>query len=401
MVYGSPENENHNYIPENSQIIVAFNGDKAVKSILTDFLCSQDETLLEKLNTEKGEIKKSTGINFLSDIILFSITDKKEKITGLIFNLTSESDFKTNFAERVIASNKKVGILIFDSNIPEKNLKTIVSNLILKQTNLYQNQLSVLRNYKAHVSIWSKSNATKTNLKYASLIINKNEIKVNGELFIDKIDLIETNKITNNSSSINVSTCLFPKEFGDSILSFIGVSSNQIIGVSANYRSLKIEQENSLEIVPDADFIYQLKNDVSINDVLKKLEAKESISEITATNFVFGGKQFNYKQIDSKTVYIGRTDFNNISYENSGSIIAINGDPSYLTEIEGNSFILRLISIFPAYRAGSNLCNSVKNIDLKFDPTSNHSFKIHGLIEFEKGKYASIELIRNLMELRQ
>ena len=204
-----------------------------------------------------------------------------------------------------------------------------------------------------------------------------------------------------DANSIHLSTCQIPKQLSDTISSIIGINSNQIAGLSANYRSLKIDQEKTFQIVPDADFVLQFKNDIVVTDVLKQLELKKSISQITPTSFIFGSEKFNYSQVDLKTMYIGRTDFNKVSIKSASSIFSINGSASFLSKIEGDSFIIRLISIFPAFRAGNNLCNSIRNIDVTVKPISGNYYKINGSIEFSAEKYASIELIRNLLELRQ
>ena len=69
-------------------------------------------------------------------------------------------------------------------------------------------------------------------------------------------------------------------------------------------------------------------------------------------------------------------------------------------KIEGSSLMLRLMNIFPAYRMGKGLTKSIQSIDIDVLGTSTETVKIKGEIQFQKGKYASIELIRNLIELR-
>ena len=49
---------------------------------------------------------------------------------------------------------------------------------------------------------------------------------------------------------------------------------------------------------------------------------------------------------------------------------------------------------------GKGLSNTIKSIDLDIEASSSNVVKINGEIKFEKGKYASIELIRSLLELR-
>lgn len=399
--YSTPSNENHNYIPSNSEVIVAFKGDVIIKSVLSDFIASQDETLLDKLNSSKDEIKESTGINFLSDVILFSTKENGEPISGLLFNLSNENNFKSNFEGEIIASNSSVGILLFNENNKEstKELKAFAENLIVHPTTLYSENLAQKEKLDSYISIWSKIN--KNCWKYTSLNIHQNEIVVEGEFVNENNNSDKLSQLNQNSNSFNFSTSFIPEEVSDSTLSLLGIDNNQIIGFSTNYRSIKIEQENSFELVPDADFIYQFKNEINASEVLKNLASKENISNLNSTSFMFGGQSFNYKQIDSKTVYIGRTAFGEISTKRGKSLLKIKGKPSYLNQIEGNSFILRLISIFPAYRVGNNLTNDIQNIDCEINPSSSNTAKINGKIEFKKESYATIELIKNLLEFSQ
>lgn len=399
--YSTPSNENHNYIPSNSEVIVAFKGDVIIKSVLSDFIASQDETLLDKLNSSKDEIKESTGINFLSDVILFSTKENDEPISGLLFNLSNENNFKSNFEGEIIASNSSVGILLFNENNKEstKELKAFAEDLIIHPTTLYSENLAQKEKLDSYISIWSKIN--KNSWKYTSLNIHENEIMVEGKFVNENNNSDKLSQLNQNSNSFNFSTSFIPEEVSDTTLSLLGIENNQIIGFSTNYRSIKIEQENSFELVPDADFIYQFKNEINASEVLKNLASKENISNLNSTSFMFGGQSFNYKQIDSKTVYIGRTAFGEISTKRGKSLLKIKGKPSYLNQIEGNSFILRLISIFPAYRVGNSLSNNIQDIDFEINPSSSNTVKINGKIEFKKESYATIELIKNLLEFNQ
>ena len=141
----------------------------------------------EKLR-EKYE--ESTGINFLSDIILFSVEENGEKVTGLLFNLTSEKSFKSSFEENNIASNKSVGIMLLESSSSKsyEKLRLIAKKLIAKKTDIYFSHLSNKRKASAYISIWSRQLMQKQAWKYAQLSINKNKIQVNGEFFIENIE---------------------------------------------------------------------------------------------------------------------------------------------------------------------------------------------------------------------
>lgn len=399
--YSAPKNENHSYIPSNSDVVIAFKGDVIIKSVISDFIASQDESLLDKLNSSKDEIKEATGINFLSDIIIFSAQENDEPISGLLFNLNNEDNFKSKFEGEIIASNESVGVLLFNENGKEstEKLKSYAQKLIKHPTTLYTKELAQKEKGNSYMSIWSK--IIDENWKYTSLKIVKNEIIIEGEFVSENNNSDKLIQLNQNSNSFNFTTSFIPEKVSDTTLSFLGIKNNQIIGFSTNYRSIKIEQEKSFELVPDADFIYQFKNEINVSEILKNIASRETISNLSVSNFEFGGQSFNYKQVDPKTVYIGRTEYGKISTRNDNSFLIIKGKPSYLNQIEGNSFILRLISIFPAYRVGNNLSNNIQNIDFEVNPSSNNVVKINGKIEFKKKNYATIELIKNLLEFQQ
>lgn len=399
--YSAPSNQNHSYIPTNSNMVIAFKGDVIIKSVISDFIASQDESLLDKLNSSKEEMKESNGINFLSDVVLFTVTQDSKRISGLLFNLSDEDNFKANFEGKIIASNGSVGVLLFNENGKESTdkLKSYAQKLIKHPTTLYSKELAQKEKTNNYISIWSKLKTE--NWKYTSLKIVKNEIIAEGEFLGENNNSDKLFQLSQNSNSFNFSTSFIPEMVSDTTLSFLGIENNQIISFSTNYRSIKIEQENSFELVPDADFIYQFKNEINAIEVLQKIASRKKISNLSASNFEFGGQSFNYKQVDSKTVYIGRTEYGKISTKNDNSFLKIKGKPSYLNQIEGNSFILRLISIFPAYRVGNSLSNSIQNIDFEINPISKKVLKIKGKIEFKKDSYATIELIKNLLEFRQ
>ena len=206
---------------------------------------------------------------------------------------------------------------------------------------------------------------------------------------------------------MNENTCfhasingIIPGAIGDSIVKFLQIEDNNLLGVSANYRSLKIEQEKSFEIVPDGDFVFNFSKPIEINKLLKSAIENEIIVDLTSKQYNYGGKLFYYCQLTDKSFYIGRTPTSEIQLENTSAFLSIHGTPNYLSKIEGSSLMLRLMNIFPAYRMGKGLTKSIQSIDIDVLGTSTETVKIKGEIQFQKGKYASIELIRNLIELR-
>ena len=402
FTYGSPENANQSFIPTNAHLVMAIDGNLTLKSVLSDFISSRDEKLLGEMNDSRDDLKQTSGIDVLSDFIVFTVDNKGTDVSGVLFNLTKERDFKTYFSDRVIASNSSVGLLLFNENesVNTSKLKQFANSVLKEKNQLYSKKLADLRKEESVVSIWTRVKSH-TKWNYANLEMNGSKVQVNGTAVLDNKFNCSLKKLSPNNSSIHFSSNSFiPKAFSDSISKFLGIKKNQIVGASVNYRSIKIEQETSFELVPDADFIFEFADTVDLPILLSTIQQEDLISELTGESFKYGEKQFHFDQLSSNSIYIGRSPTREIVSEKCTSVLSIHGAPSYLSKIEGSSFMLRVINIFPAYRMGKGLSNTMKSIDLDIEAKSSNIVTIKGEIKFGKGKYASIELIRSLLELR-
>lgn len=401
FTYGSPDNANLSYIPTNVNSVLAINGNSTLKSVFSDFLSSQDQQLLEKLNDSKEELKQSTGIELLSDFILFKMDNKGSEVTGLLVNLVNEKDFKTSYENQVLASNSAVGLILF-SDKPEVNksqLKRLATQLLSKKTKVYTKNLSKTRGAESILSFWSRSDLSKA-WNCVNVNINGAVITFKGTAFL-KTDTNDGYQLKSNDRSFHVTgSGIIPSAFSDSLINYLQIDDNEISAISTNYRSLKIEQENSFEIVPDADFIFQFVRPIEIVDLLAKGQEDSTITRLSPNSYNYGGKQFYFEQLTPNSFFLGRTNNSPFEHKSSSTLLSIHGAPLYLSKIEGNSFMLRLINIFPAYRIGKALSTSIKMIDIDVTKTTADNVTVNGEIHFQKGKFASIELIRNLLELR-
>lgn len=400
IAYGTPENANQNYIPKNAHLVVAFDGDLAIKSVFSDFISSQDQELLNKMSDSKEELKKATGINILSDFILFTANNNGTEITGLIFNLTSERDFKFYFSDQLISSNSTVGILLLADRGDKNQLRKFAASALKTKNTLYAEKLAPLSNDGSLISIWTKETAN-NKWNCSNVKMENNAITFEGTAAFNNSFSDNLTQLKSNNSSLHISSNNFlPKSFNDSLSVFLEIDNNPLIGVSVNYRSLKIEQENSFKIVPDADFVLQFLNTVDIKQLLDTAQKNNLITDVTNEEFIFGEHTFHYNQLNSTTLYIGRSTKQTIEIEKNNSVFSIHGAPKYLSKIEGSPLIIRLIEIFPAFRIAKGLSTSIKNIDVTTKVSSKNKVEIKGEIEFQKGKYASIELIKTLMDFR-
>lgn len=401
FIYGSPENNNLNYIPNNASVVIAFDGDLAFKSVLSDFLSAKDESLLGKMNDSREELKENSGIDVLSDFVLIRFSKDNFEVNGLLVNLNSEKDFKSNFKGRTIASNSSVGLIILNENQEDKTKLNQLANSVLKKKNaIYERKLGPKRKSESIISIWTKTASTKK-WNYASLTIENSTINIDGSIVNGRINSSNLSQLKPNNTCFHASlNGVIPEALSDSIVKFLKIEDNQLLGFSANYRSLKIEQEKSFEIVPDGDFVFNFSKPIEIYSLLQSAIENEIIVDLTSKQYNYGGKLFYYYQLTDKSFYIGRTPTGEIQLENNSAILCFHGSPEYLSKIEGSSLMLRLMNIFPAYRMGKGLTKSIQSIDIDVLTASTETVKIKGEIQFEKGKYASIELIRSALELR-
>ena len=401
FIYGSPENNNLNYIPNNASLVIVFDGDLALKSVLADFISAQDESLLGKMNDSRDELKKNSGIDVLSDFVLVKFNKDGVEINGLLVNLNSEKDFTSNFKGRTIASNSSVGLLVLNQNKNQKiKLGQIANSVLKKENTLYSNKLASKRKSGSLISIWTKTEFSKI-WSCANLTIKGSTISIDGTLINGRPNKNSLSQLKSNNACFHASiNGLLPDALNDSIVQFLKIEDNRLLGFSANYRSLKIEQEKSFEIVPDGDFVFNFSKPIELYSLLQSAIENDIIVELTSNQFNYGGKQFHYNQLSDNSFYFGRTPFKDIQLENNSAILCLHGSPGYLSKIEGSSLMLRLMNIFPAYRMGNGLTKSIKSIDIDVQSTATEVLKIKGDIHFQKGKYASIELIRSVLEYR-
>ncbi|MFN5911721.1 MAG: hypothetical protein ACK45H_10330, partial [Bacteroidota bacterium] len=117
-----PDNLDH--VPANAELAVRIDArqiaETTVQSILLESKDEQIIRLLEKA-VSQGPQNNSTfsnsGINFLSDIVVFSYPYGKGKISGILYNLLDQDAFLKNMPERIgqngyCAASETVGTVI-------------------------------------------------------------------------------------------------------------------------------------------------------------------------------------------------------------------------------------------------------------------------------------------------
>lgn len=412
-----PENNNNLCVPENSTFAVRINGRSiAEHTFFSVFLEEKDEKLLHKIRNTIDELKnedfKDLGINFLSDMIVFSTPYKDGDLIGISLNLSKPSVFKKN-CPSVFGKNQfydvheNVGLILFYHSNNQINSKELLSYLH-KQIPA-KNPFVSDRQDKKIVQMHTKGNVfgnasyfSSSNLFFET---EKSKITIKGKLnIVDKYATLASGKtyfLETEKESFHFSTAIVSNTIQDSlkeILDKMGLKLPQIQSISMNYKGMEIvNNETGMHTLPTIDLVLKFKNPTSVNSILNntelltKLEAKFHDNELT-----IGKHNYYVKQLDKYTIFFGKSK--NPIFSNNAEIIAIKGNLSSILKIEGGGIITSFLEIVPIYRASKELFDNTKVFEVVIVKENEKQAKIKGNITFKKGHYPMNEFLKFLLE---
>ena len=405
FIYGEPSNANRNFIPASAHAVVCIDGHLALKTIFSDLITFDDQELIDELSTTQVDTKRAElGIDFNSEIYLFSIENDNSTFNGALFNLLDEDAFRSSFEKFNSASveiNGSVGLLLMSSTdgIPKQALKQIGKSIIQSENALYETSLSEDKLVSSLITVWTKDRNSKLATWSAfNISMNKSNIFVKGNFYRASQHTGEQfRQLVANPSSFHISMTDFPEMLNVEMLNEL-TKTPKLAGISMNYNSVKIVQEPSFSLVPNADFILDFSGETSIQTFLKELEIDSTIIDRTNSTFEHLETTFHYHQLSPVSLYIGRNPYDSNTIIASTDAIVLKGNPSVFAKIEGSEFLMRLMNIFPLYRAGKGLAYSINDVDVKVSKNSSDNYKIDGKIKFEEKRVASIELLLFLLQ---
>jgi hypothetical protein len=157
LIISEQANDNIEFVPANSTFALRIDGrELAENTLFSIILESKDEDILKlfeesiKKRTSGEKEFTNTGINYLSDVILFKIPYGKTELTGILFNLLNRTTFQKNLPglldeDQVVASNGNVGLILSsdvssDERLDKKMLRKYAEKL-LKSKNKGHHQI--------------------------------------------------------------------------------------------------------------------------------------------------------------------------------------------------------------------------------------------------------------------
>lgn len=406
-VLEKPINDNLNFLPSDALWSIQIDLRKLVDKGMESIVFGEEDRELQSLIQEIAQNKeieiqdyKDYGIEINSSLLLFELNNKN--IIGAIINLTNTRAFNKNVpndlnSNMVCLSQGDVGLLLVstDKMTKSKKLSEIASEIMSSQNEKSEKSPQLIT-FKIH-----KGNSLSDELEKGEINLEStnNSVSINGKL-------ITTNSYINNQfqslkpADFHIDLGIIPKELNQKAHKALGFSLPLITSISVNYKHSELITEPKTVVGVNADFLIGFKNAVNCDSIIYTIINSTDAFRIDNSHLSLNESVYNYKQINSKTIYIGNNSFNADNLSTQNVLLKISGNPAAITTIKGESLSRRLLSIIPIFKASEQLANSIDEIDLEIKPQDNLNNLIQGEIIFKKDHYTINEILKFLIVVR-
>ncbi len=406
------QKENLNYFPSNSLIKIRIDGKKIVEktagSLLFDYkedkVLTQLDTLLNRMFKDTTQAKRM-GINFLSDIGVFTDKQSDGLLLGLLVNVNNEKLFTSNVPKQLIdnqASYFKNGVGVIINYIPTTSGKSIniakIAESILNSKS--SNPFTSNSNKDVVMEVISSNSGNYKNplgTGKLAIWIEDQEIKMEGKL--DKPSTTSNNSnYTLRTNGLNISINAIDPTLNKTIASLLdkkGVKIPSIQSLSFNYRGVNLEEggDQGFYVQPKMDILLNFEKEHNLDSTLSALDKLNAWGVKRTTNEIaIGTQKYTIKSVNSKTLFLG-TNPESIRKSSPTELYKLEGDLGKLTDIKGASFILSFLEMMPPYAATKTLFSSIENSSIVVKK-SNKSLDFKGSIRFKKDKHTLTEFVR-------
>ena len=420
-ILAEKSNNNTLHVPDNASFAIRIDGrELAEKTLFSIFLESKDEVVIsllqssisKNMNTE-GQFK-NYGIDYLSDIVIFEIPYKRSTIQGILVNVNNKQLFNKNLngSKSVFACHDDVGVIFnysnFKDQVPSSELKKIAVNIV-KTTSK-----NTPENFIAHhgpgkfVETYSKgSNFGESTYFGKSTVLfelQEKSLLLSGKLDLNSKNTTAINPLTKiiEPKGIHFSSTIIPTVLVDSLngwLKQFSLTIPSINTISLNHIETKIINHSSgFFVIPQIELLIQFNKDFSIQELLSSPELITYLAYSLQKNHIsFQEEKIFFKQINSKSIYIGITENPTFKTVNSNEVVKIEGNLKALTTIKGGGMMTAFLEMLPIYSASKNLVKHTESLNLSFVKTNKNNIDLKGELKFTKDHYPMNELIKFLL----
>lgn len=406
--------ENLKHIPENSIFAMRLDGSSALKSTLFSILLeANDPEVIQVINEQinkkwkrKG-VSKSLGIDYLSDIVVYVFPFEGERMLGITYNLNYPDRMRKNASlaldsNQWYAINEDIGVVLTFLGKNKLNLAQKAKAIQLAKKIAFEPIKSDLADKIASKETNKFVQMVSQGMLYGSstlftrmdmdLSLEEHSLVLGGQLLKNPREkaLFNNKNYTLQPSGLHFYTTLVPEGVQDSLRKLkreIKLNIPDIQAIAINYRGLKINNPNgTLVNSPDIDLILNFTKPVQFADALQKSELLDLLKwkfldQKTLTN---GLDRYYLTQLDSKTVVISSNKNVRTIKNDPSSILSMEGELTYLTEVSGDKWILLFLNNFPFYFNSKAFFEKTEGVKLTIRKTKLNNAIVQGRFDFKK-----------------
>ncbi len=396
--------ENLLHVPKTATTVCIVATDKIIEKTLFDLLIrSKDEDLLVMLqksirSNRKKEGSPLNGVDLFSAVVYFEDEIDKKRIAGIILNLTDEELFLSNLQKnkKIGAAKNGVGVVLSDypsNTILRAKLISYCRNLVtLKGRNLAFKQ-EKNENQLLHFYLFDEQNE----LLNLSISANSETIVLEGHTTTPPKKKKHT-QLRLSSRVLHLSSSYIPESLNDSIQRLIqrfNLDIPSIESFSINYRGCRIEQsENGMAILPLFDAIIQFTEPIEVKELISNRWIQKIPGATLENNgFVIGQEKYFFKQLNEKSLYVGKHAAPILANQSSDEILLLKGNLTALTNIQAGGFVGAFIEMIPLYKSSKLFTEHIHSAEIKVSEKGKMIF-IHSELQFKEGYFPLTELMR-------
>jgi len=418
------QNENLDFVPSNATFVMRIDGRQLAETTLFSIVMkSKDEEIIRLLErTFKNKVTdnkefKNVGINFLSDVVVFKLNYKEGAVTGILVNLFNKRLFDKNISssndiQQVISSTKNVGLILSytakkNEKISSQELQKFADSILHNKQNLSVQQFISNREEGKFTEVYIKGNFLGNNLhsSESSIVFEQKEqsFLLHGNIEMNHPDN-DSHELSHQlaEKGFHVTSRSFSKELSDTLsrlLSFIDKPIPEISAFSLNYNGTKIINHTSgFFFIPDMELVVQCANPFAFESFLKESSISEELDcQITGKTIQFQNEILYYKQLTSKSFYIGSIEHPTFANRNINELLHVSGKLDPLLNIQGGGMMTAFLEMIPVFKASKGMANHSEKIQFDIIEKDRNKAEIKGELIFKKEYYPMNEIIKFLL----
>ena len=412
-------NDNLEYVPSDATFALRLDGRQLAETTLFSIILdSKDEEIVRLLDQAlrkraTGEKPaRNTGINFMTDLVAFTLPFEEYEVSGILVNVLSSRAFLKNMPElmdenQVCATNGKVGIILSSTannkiSISKKKLSLLAENILDKRfqtgKNIFTRNTSSSQFSELHFHTFAGKKEQEVSLLFEQ---KKQSFSFSGTIASEQTN---SNILSHQlqSKGFHITNRIFANEWADSLkssLAFLPIELPEIRAFSLNLEGCTIlNHSTGFFVVPEMELVVQSAFPFSIEKALNDEAIRSDLDFSIEKNFIsFQDERLYFKQLTPTSFYIGKNENPLFKESNNNQLLFITGKLEPLLSIKGGGLMTSFLEMVPIYRASKQLAQNSENLNIQIDKVNPKKAKISGEMNFKEGKSPMSEVMRFLL----